>query len=181
MGMFDTVKCLYKLPYNTTQLAELMLLDEKAAEQDEFQTKSLYCLMDNYLIEGDGQLKVNKWPSKKWKKVTNTCKIEMYNYLTNDILDHDLDYKWSIKFKKGVVSKCKLLHMTRHDNSNRLKTQRMWKEEREKTKRRQSMLLWKIYNVLWRTPLRVFFKYYRRLLSFIPSSHVVERWLRVWG
>lgn len=182
MGMFDTVKCRYKLPYNMEQIAELTLISESVIEQDEFQTKCLECWMNNYMIDSNGELLVSTdKKNKPYKKYKHTGAIEMYNYLTSDYLDHDLEYRWKIKFKSGVISKCKLLYMNRHSNHHRKRSESKMKLYREKMNKRVKTIRWKVYSVCWRGPLTSLFNLYRRVSNNLPNNIRLETILKFWG
>jgi hypothetical protein len=164
------------------QLAEITLINESATEQDEFQTKCLECWMNNYMIDSNGKLLVSTGKKNKpYKKYKHTGSIEMYNYLISDHLDHDLDYRWKIKFKNGMVHKCKLLYMKRQDNNMRRSTAIKFKQHREMMEARLKTIRWKVYSACWRTPLSVLFKLYRRLSNILPNNIRLENKLRFWG
>lgn len=182
MGMFDTVKCRYKLPYNMEQVAEITLISESAIEQDEFQTKCLECWMNNYMIDSNGELLVSTdKKNKPYKKYKHTGEIEMYNYLTSDYLDHDLEYRWKIKFKNGMIRKCKLVYMKRQDNSHRRSTEIKMRQHREMMTARINTVRWKVYDACWRSPLAVLFRLFRRFTNKLPNNIRLENMLRFWG
>lgn len=52
MGMFDDVRVEYPLP-------------DKEAQDDDFQTKDLDCLMDAYVITKDGRLVKHEWDTEE--------------------------------------------------------------------------------------------------------------------
>lgn len=182
MGMFDTVKCMYDLPYSTEQKAELSLINESSTTRGEFQTKCLECWMQDYMINSDGLLLIHIKENKKkpYKKYKYTGAIEMYNYLTSDREAHDLDYRWKIKFKNGVVSKCKLMYMKRQSNHMRRTSETRCRQHRQMMNERIKTIRWKIYQACWRGPVAVLFNSYRFLTSKLPNSIRLENQLKFW-
>lgn len=61
MGMFDTIKCEYKLPVP----ANLDWIDFNLIQDKEFQTKDMDCVLNEYTITQDGRLMLKK-AEYKW-------------------------------------------------------------------------------------------------------------------
>ena len=181
MGMFDTIKCSYVLPYTLQHISELSLFDETIVAQDEFQTKDLECMMVDYTITTDGLLKIWEFSKKHnkpiYKNIKHTGSIEMYNWLSNNHLDHDLYYRWKLKFKCGKLKKCKLLNFDREDNSKRKRADAAYQERFEKWKIKKQTIRWKIYDTLWRTPVINIIRKLERMFVW----HKIENILKFWG
>ena len=72
MGMFDYVRCEAALP------------DDRAAGEPDFQTKSLWCSMDQFTITAAGRLIYHK---RRYSTASNTHSLEPIH-----VADIDMDY-----------------------------------------------------------------------------------------
>ena len=90
MGMFDTIRCLYPLPNYPAELGD---------KDPGFQTKSLDCGLDNYLITADGRLLVTSLPDEGesdynpvWDECFYTGEIRFYTSYGSEVPRQWLEY-----------------------------------------------------------------------------------------
>lgn len=142
MGMFDDIKCEFRLPLpeNQGELAGWNWRDNG------FQTKDFDCLMDQYCIREDGALwqQVFAWettrkgrPRRKpagWQPMSGyTGTVRFYDFIPGNQADYWVE--WTVVFVAGKVSELKLQSWEERDNRERLASEARWKMENEKRER----------------------------------------------
>ena len=147
MGMFDTISISDALPFNT-DMKELGL----DINNYQFQTKSLDCLMDNYIIQG-GKLFIQKYKTEQWVEGSKDTKSflhgmgyikredpylelvpyhgELYFYDYKDSVQSKWDCWLEFKavFTNGTVDRYELVEFKKTDNTERLESQKKLLEE----------------------------------------------------
>lgn len=147
MGMFDTISVSDALPFNT-EMKELGL----DINNYQFQTKSLDCLMDNYIIQG-GKLFIQKYKTEQWVEGDKDAKsfipsagyikredpyLELvpyhgelcfYDYKDNVQSKWDCWLEFKAVFTNGTVDRYELIEFKKTDNTERLETQKKYLEE----------------------------------------------------
>lgn len=150
MGMFDNISVSDSLPFND-DMKELGIDKNNLV----FQTKSLDCLMDSYIIQNN-KLYIQKYKSEKWIKGNEASKnifdrighlereepyyeevnyhgeICFYEFLLNVKDKWDCWVEYKAIFTQGNVTNISLFKFTKEDNSARLQREKEWQEEIQK-------------------------------------------------
>lgn len=148
--MFDNISVSDSLPFND-DMKELGIDKNNLV----FQTKSLDCLMDSYIIQNN-KLYIQKYKSEKWIKGNETSKnifdrighlereepyyeevnyhgeICFYEFLLNVKDKWDCWVEYKAIFTQGNVTNISLFKFTKEDNSVRLQREKEWQEEIQK-------------------------------------------------
>jgi hypothetical protein len=171
MGMFDTIVCKYSLPMPEDPKGYMGLPN--------FQTKDFECGLQEYTIQEDGSLWIEKRkteyvpgnPNAKsfldrmghmktlesWlepHKITQT--IHMYDYQQNRDGDYDYSIEYQATFVEGTVTNIKLVDFEAIDN----------KERKQKDKEHFEQMRLRI-QFEQKFYYKYFLKYYNKSLSFV--------------
>ena len=185
MSLFDYIKSEYKLPIPQEVLEDLSDTDW---EEVEFQTKSFDSggSLDNYEISVDGSIYIETFKVKEGgglldKVRTGIEKIDYTGELVfyTDLLSKDWDYWIEFKalFYKGELKEIELNEFEKNDPTERLKMEKMIKENFSEFLEQQNSWWYKIFYVVT-LPIRLLLA----IIKFILSSLVgltmrIERWL----
>ena len=172
MGMFDNIKCDYELPL-PKDLGECV--DVEWGEVD-FQTKSFGegwgGVLDNYSIEDDGQLYLNKVTRAFGEdglleetpdgveKQNYTGELVFYTLIVKNDSDYWVEFK-AIYFK-GELKEIELVEWKKEDNTKR---------KAEEAKFDNLIVKWKNKEKKW------WFKFYKIYLFFVQSIFSIVRWI----
>jgi hypothetical protein len=201
MGLFDNIRCKYKLPMPD----DLMELRDFKFNEEVFQTKDLECAMDFYVIEEDGTLWHEEYdtedrsnPNAKGferfigcaTKVNQrmvrmrdyTGKILLYSFITfseRSTLNLKNDYwvEWSLVFVDGVVKTAKLERFYGTDNTEQRKRNAEMHEEFRKHKELHSCWYMRYGYHYYDRLIHYVFTQWRKLCNKLPS-YKIERFLR---
>jgi len=184
MGMFDYIKSDYLLPL-TEEIK--MELPEQDWSEIEFQTKSLGCDLQNYSIEEDGQIYIDK---KSWDTGEDGQLIEINEGIerlewTGEIdfyfdffkKEHDLWIEFKALVWKGDLKEIELTVFKKVSNETRLTIQKNFEEALGECKVKRDAWWWKLIRV-WRSMIRVPLFIIRWVLGLIVRlTWKIERWL----
>ena len=184
MGMFDTLKCEYALPI--TDEIENKLPNQNWSEI-EFQTKNFSCALDNYLIEEDGEIyveKIDRYLNENGEvqeknftveKLDWTGEVEFYYNFFGDDQDYWIEFKALVW--KGEIKEIELLKFKPLDNANRIQIQQHFRNLEDKEENRKNSKLWKLFKV-WCYLVRLPLGLVRYICSYSSSfMWKLEKWL----
>lgn len=180
MGMFDTITISkeYQLPIDEEQQRHI---DDHVGAgkrwKRRFQTKDLSCLLDYYQIDADGSL---------WKVVggqgqrvpcDDTATVNFYDYITNDQIESgtDLHVEFQALIVQGDIKQIRMTRFKAEDNTCRVSAQQQWIKQAELAEKRRKMWSWRLYNVLYATPVNWCLKW-----LYHVSQHVASQSIGAW-
>ena len=161
MGLFDSIKCKVALPVpkDRGELANENWL------QETFQTKDLFCCLDDYEIRADGTLWRLDKKAKKWNLEKFTGGIRFYNNYHMKANDYWVEFVALIEDGK-LIKNVKLESWEQEDNADR----------RLATKRLDEFIMKQSKNRL-RWQYRLFIKPWNRFIRWDCSlNRRVHRW-----
>tara|TARA_B100000287_G_C20263045_1_gene634819 strand:- start:25 stop:600 length:576 start_codon:yes stop_codon:yes gene_type:complete len=184
MGMFDYLKCEYSLPLTEEIKKELPEQDWSTIN---FQTKSFDCALDNYMIEDDGQIyveKLDRFINNKGELQESSTGIERVEWSGEVNFYFDFfkeDYDIWIEFKalvwKGELKEIELLNFSKTDNDYRVELQEKFTKEVKKREDKHKKWWWKPFKV-WCSVVRGPLFIIRYALGWIVRlTWKIERWL----
>ena len=193
MGMFDYIKCEYKLPLPELKEEHQKDFDEIDWEEIEFQTKSFDGAMSTYEITSDGQIyerileremiedpespmgiKVNETEGGI-EKSDYSGEIEFYHLVTGEKLDYWLEFK--ALFWKGELKEMTLVEFKDEDNEGRRTAQDQFEKSFKKAQLRSKKWWFKVYHI-YRVTLGFILGLIRKVFEWIVILLIkIERWM----
>jgi len=171
MGMFDDIKCEYRLPMpeNTGELKD------RNWREEGFQTKDFDCLMEAYCIRENGTLwrQTYIWETTRkgrpCRKPADWLPLSSYTgtiHFYNSIYSSQADYwvEWMAVFVAGRICELKLERWEKKDNRQRLAIEEQWKADTARRERFLATLVgrkvyppyaWIVHGCLGHTTYRV--------------------------
>lgn len=125
MGMFDYIRCEYKLPVESLSS---VCIDYDKVQEALYQTKDFDCFLHEYVIDSDGNLGINKKGDEIEYLNNTTCSIVFYERFERNDHNTDLWVEWKASFHKGKLDDLNLDYFHEDDNSNRKKSEKFYEE-----------------------------------------------------
>lgn len=185
MGLFDRVKIDARFAMKIAR-RELKIIDQVLGLDQiwdrDFQTKDLECWMQDYTIDKSGKLWIyaDDNDKRKRKRVMHNGDVELYTIITNDDTTFDVDITLNILFTKGVAKVIKS-SVDKQSNSTRLKNKKLFEDNRKKYDALRSTSRYRLYQLLYRQPVRLFLRMIRKLGQLVVRfADKTERVLLFW-
>jgi hypothetical protein len=160
--MFDYLKCDYPLPLTSEVREEL---PSQNWSEIAFQTKSFESYLNNYTIEDDGQIyveKLDRFLNEKGEVQENSRGIERVEwtgelYFYFDFLkeEHDIWIEFKALVWKGELKEIELLTFKKTDNEPRIETQKKFEDALIKRDIKHKKWWWGPFKV-WCSLVRAF-------------------------
>ena len=196
MGMFDDIVVHRKLPLPKELPAELRDVKWKEVV---FQTKCLDNCLTEYKIAINGKLYAQKFDDegdvfaynsffdKKrqdsemfWKSVPAPTSIHFYTSFQKEEFDYWVSFTASFDCN-SKLTKITLDQLDTEDNSARKEQQKRFNEEVAANKKLHKKIIYKIYNIFWKKPLKYLWSKLFKIVKNIPTFMLrMERKLFPW-
>jgi len=196
MGMFDDIVVYRKLPLPKELPDELHDVKWKEVV---FQTKCLENCLTQYKIAINGKLYAQKFDDegsvfaynaffdKKrkdadmfWQSAAAPASINFYTSFQKEEFDYWVSFT-AFFDRHSKLTEIKLDQFDKEDNTARKKQQRRFAEEAATSEKLHKKIIYKIYNIFWKKPLRYFFSKVLRVTHKLPAAaSKIERKILPW-
>lgn len=194
MGMFDTIKCKYKLPMPENP--------KGYSGSDDFQSKDLDCSLSYYEIREDGSLwredVESEWVagnpkaksfldrlghpkriSSKWVQVFDQKQVSIYDYLQGEG-EYDYSIEYNLNFENGILKEANLHQFEAKDNAERKRREAIFKEQMRKDMEFRKTFRFRLICNPWNIFIRFVFNYLNKIVNSIQSNMFkIERMLKL--
>ena len=197
MGMFDDIVVHRKLPLPKALPDELRDVKWK---EEVFQTKCLENCLTEYKIAVNGKLYAQKFDDegavfaynsffdKKrqdtemfWKNVTPPASINFYTNFQKEKFDYWVSFTAFFDPRSSKLTEIRLDELNKEDNTARKEQKKRFEEEVVGREKLHKKLIYKIYNIFWKKPLRYFFSKVFKITNKLPSAaSKIERKILPW-
>lgn len=197
MGMFDSIKCEYLLPFPE----DLKGLTKEKLIEEVYQTKDFDNSMDYYIIKSDGTLWHEEYDiedqsdpnaegferfigcmtrvNKRMVQMTDyTGTINFYSYIERDSLSYDFWIEYKTVFVDGKVVNFKLEKYEASDNNPRKASNEKFKNEMKAHNKLWGKWYMKYLYKHYDTLIRKIFRLWNRISNKLPPAYKVERFFR---
>ena len=197
MGMFDDIVVHRKLPLPKALPEELRDVKWKEVV---FQTKCLDNCLTEYKIAVNGKLYAQKFDDegavfaynsffdKKrqdaemfWKNVTPPTSIIFYTNFQKKKFDYWVSFTAFFDPRSSKLTEIRLDELNKEDNTARKEQKKRFEEEVAGREKLHKKIIYKIYNIFWKKPLRYFFSKVFKIANKLPSAaSKIERKILPW-
>ena len=169
-------------------------------ERRGFQTKCLENCLTNYKIAVNGKLYAQKFDDegavfaynsffdKKrqdtemfWKNVTPPTSINFYTNFQKEKFDYWVSFTAFFDPRSSKLTEIRLDTLDKEDNAARKEQKKRFEEEVAGREKLHKKIIYKIYNIFWKKPLRYFFSKVLRVTNKLPAAtSKIERKILPW-
>ena len=186
MGMFDEIVVHRKLPLPKGLPDELREVKWKEVV---FQTKCLENCLTNYKIAVNGKLYAQKFDDEGsvfaynaffdakrkdsemfWKKVPTPASINFYTTFQEEEFDYWISFIAFFEQSSSKLAEIRLDQFDKEDNAPRKEQQKRFDKEVAASQKFHKKIIYKIYNIFWKKPLRYFFSKVLRVTNKLPAA-----------